>query len=104
MSGISVALAVAIGAVTIAGCGGNEQPAGGTASPPAAGQPQGVKIMFTSSPIPPKAGENTFEVLVLGRDGKPVADAEVAVEFHMAAIPSTKMPEMRSRFPLTHEG
>jgi uncharacterized GH25 family protein len=100
---VPLALSAIVAATIAAGCGGGEQPAGGTASPPAAGQSQEVKIMFTSDPIPPKAGENMFDVQVVGRDGRPVADADVAVEFYMAPIPS-KMPEMRNRFPLAHDG
>jgi uncharacterized GH25 family protein len=48
-----------------------------------------------------KAGEdNTFEVKVIGADGKPVADAQVVLTFIMPAMPSMNMPEMKSSVDL----
>lgn len=67
-----------------------------------ADQKSAVEITFTSQPDPPKSGENTFEVRVKGSDGKPVTDADVALNFHMAAMPSMNMPEMRNTVRLTH--
>jgi uncharacterized GH25 family protein len=64
---------------------------------------QTLDITFKSEPDPPKMGQNTFAVMVMA-DGKPVTDADVAVEFFMAAMPSMNMPEMRSSVPLKHEG
>jgi nitrogen fixation protein FixH len=36
--------------------------------------------------------------------GKPVTDATVSAELFMAAMPAMKMPEMRNKVDLTHEG
>ena len=112
MRRISVALGVAaIAAVVMAaGCAnGNEQP--GAESPPAAsaaggGTPAGtqaLELTFKTEPDPVMMGENTFEATVL-QNGKPVTDATVSTEFFMAAMPSMKMPEMRTKTDLTHQG
>ena len=112
MTRMSVARGMAaIAAVVIAvGCGGgNEQPA--SESAPAASAPeapaqagtQAVDITFKTEPDPVMTGENIFEVMVM-QDGKPVTDAMVTTEFFMAAMPSMKMPEMRTKAELAHEG
>jgi hypothetical protein len=67
----------------------------------AAAQKPSVDIMLMSKPNPPKMGENTFEVMVKGPDGKPITDAEVAVQFLMAATPN--MPEMKNSVTLKHQ-
>jgi Cu(I)/Ag(I) efflux system membrane fusion protein/cobalt-zinc-cadmium efflux system membrane fusion protein len=74
----------------------------GTAQQPAAGQKPSLDIMLMSKPTPPKMGENTFEVMVKGPDGKPIADAEVSVQFFMAAMPAMKMPEMKNTVTLKY--
>jgi len=74
----------------------------GAAQQPAASQKSSLDIMLTSKPSPPKTGENTFEVMVKGPDGRPVTDAEVTAMFYMAAMPSMKMPEMRNTVTLKH--
>ena len=112
MKRISAAMAAAAITITTvaAGCGGGtDQPEGGdtapTASAPAAsGSSADANITFTSTPEPPVTGENTFEVMVLDQNGQPVTDANVSVEFYMAAMPEVKMPEMRNRIELTHQG
>jgi nitrogen fixation protein FixH len=109
MKRVSVALGVAaLAAVTIAaGCGGGaEQPPSQTTPAPAApgaAASQDLNITFTSNPAPPKTGENTLEVMVMDENGQPVTDANVSVEFYMAAMPSMNMPEMRNRVDLAHE-
>ena len=40
----------------------------------------GLDIMLMQ-PMQPKAGDNQFEVMVKGADGKPLADADVSVLF-----------------------
>ena len=60
-------------------------------------------ITLTSTPNPPKMGENTFAVTVKGPDGKPVTDADVMAMFYMAAMPAMKMPEMKNNVMLKHE-
>ncbi len=108
MTRISTALGMiaVVGALT-AGCGGGDQqnsstPAAGPAAGAATGA-QNVEVTFTSEPDPPRAGENTFEVMVMAGN-QPVTDADVSVDFFMPAMPSMKMPEMRNSVPLKHEG
>lgn len=60
-------------------------------------------MTLTTTPDPVHTGDNTFEVMVR-EDGKPVTDATVSTEFVMAAMPSMKMPEMRTKSDLTHAG
>ena len=67
-----------------------------------AAQKPAVDIMLMSKPSPPKMGDNTFEVMLKGTDGKPIADADVSVMFFMAAMPSMKMPEMKNTVALKH--
>ena len=50
-----------------------------------------------------RTGENNFEVMVMS-GGQPVTDADVSVEFFMAAMPAMNMPEMRNSVPLKHGG
>jgi len=64
------------------------------------GEEGAVEITFKSEPDPPKSGENTFEVTVKGSNGKPVTDADVSLDFYMAAMPN--MPEMRNTVRLKH--
>jgi len=59
-------------------------------------------IALTSKPSPPRTGDNAFEVVVKDAAGKPVTDAEVSVQFFMAAMPAMKMPEMKNTVALKH--
>lgn len=96
-AGAMAALIVAVA------CGSGQQPEGervGSASVPAQ---TGMDITVTTTPDPVQTGDNTFEVMVR-EDGKPVTDATVSTEFVMAAMPSMKMPEMRTKTDLTHAG
>ena len=81
-------------AVMTASCGAaSRPPADGERGPGvrAGGIPSGVaQITFKSEPDPPKMGENAFEAMVMA-NGQPVTDAEVAVEFFMAAMPTMNM-------------
>jgi membrane fusion protein, copper/silver efflux system len=43
-----------------------------------------------------KTGENTFEVVVKDQGGRPIADADVAIELFMPAMPTMNMPAMRN--------
>lgn len=65
-------------------------------------QKSALDITFTTQPDPPRSGENTFEVTLKGSDGQPVTDADVALNFYMAAMPSMNMPEMRNTVRLNH--
>jgi nitrogen fixation protein FixH len=64
---------------------------------------QGTEITFTSDPVTPKMGDNTFEVMVM-KEGQPVDDAQVSVEFLMPAMPEMKMAEMRTTANLKPAG
>ena len=67
--------------------------AGGTPSKAA----QAPTVLFTlrTQPAPPRSGNNDFEVTLKDADGKPIADAEVSLEFSMLAMPSMKTPKLR---------
>ena len=91
---VAVALVLAVSLLAAACGGGSNQENNATS--------QDVEVTFTSEPSPPKMGENTFDVMVMS-GGQPVTDADVAVEFFMAAMPSMNMPEMRNTVPLKHE-
>ena len=67
-----------------------------------AAQKPKIDIMLMTKPDPPKMGDNTFEVMLKGADGKPIADADVSVMFFMAAMPAMKMPEMKNTVALKH--
>ena len=73
------------------------------AQQPAAAKKPSLDIMLMSKPTPPKMGDNTFEVMVKGPDGKPITDADVTVLFYMAAMPAMKMPEMKNTVTLKHQ-
>jgi RND family efflux transporter MFP subunit len=81
---------------------GFQPPTASTASA-AASQPQ-LSIAFRSIPDPPKAGENQFEATVKGADGKAIDDADVTVQFFMAAMPTMNMPAMKSDVTLSPAG
>ena len=63
-----------------------------------------LDITFHSVPDPAKVGENQFEVSVKDPAGKPIADADVAVQFFMAAMPTMNMPAMRNEVKLSPAG
>jgi RND family efflux transporter MFP subunit len=75
------------------------QPASGTAAPQ-----QELNITFRAIPDPPKAGENQFEVEVKDASGKAIDDAQVEVQFFMAAMPTMNMPAMRNVVSLSAAG
>ena len=61
-----------------------------------------LDIRFESQPDPPAAGRNAFEVTVRDPAGQPIGDAEVAVVFFMAAMPTMNMPAMKTETLLLH--
>jgi nitrogen fixation protein FixH len=63
-----------------------------------------LDITLRSQPDPPRSGENQFEVTVKDPAGKPVDDAQVTVQFSMAAMPTMNMPAMRSEAKLMPAG
>jgi hypothetical protein len=97
---------IASASLLTAACGGGGVEQNESRSPaPATGistPGQTVDVTLTSEPSPPRSGENTFEVMVMS-GGQPVTDADVSVEFFMAAMPSMNMPEMRNTVALKHE-
>lgn len=98
---------IALGAINAACGNGSRQPdagLGAAQAPGGSGSAQDLKIAFSSTPAPPRTGENTFEVTVVDQNGQPVTDANVSVEFYMPAMPSMNMPEMRNRVDLAHDG
>jgi nitrogen fixation protein FixH len=62
-------------------------------------KPARLNIMLMK-PTAVTTGDNQFEVMVNGADGKPVSDADVSVVFVMPAMPAMKMPEMRNEITL----
>jgi len=65
---------------------------------------EALDIVLTSQPDPPRAGDNTFEVVVRQPGGEPVSDATVTVVLFMPAMPSMNMPAMRSQATLLPAG
>ena len=69
---------------------------------PASSSRERFDIRFESRPDPPASGRNEFEVAVRDPAGQPIADADVAVVFFMAAMPTMNMPAMRTETVLPH--
>jgi membrane fusion protein, copper/silver efflux system len=79
--------------------------AGYEASPATPGvPPTSLVISLQTDPSPPRTGENVFVVTVKDRDGKLIADADVAVQLFMPAMPTMNMPAMRSEVKLAPAG
>ena len=99
MKQLTVAAVLGLMAAAASACGGNTQQAPAAAAAPAAGTLD-ITLANESSV---KAGENTFEVMVM-QGTQPVTDADVSLDFFMAAMPEMKMAEMKNSVALTHEG
>ena len=82
-------LQAAAGSYTPPALGAGQQ----TPNPSAAPQPA-VAIDFTTDPNPAHRGSNVFRVKLTGANGQPVAGAQVAVTFFMAAMPAMGMGAM----------
>jgi Cu(I)/Ag(I) efflux system membrane fusion protein/cobalt-zinc-cadmium efflux system membrane fusion protein len=63
-----------------------------------------LDIVFRTTPDPPKTGENSFEVTVKDAKGKPIADADVSVQFYMPPMPTMNMPAMRNTVKVAPAG
>lgn len=63
-----------------------------------------LDIGFRSTPDPPRSGDNSLEVTVRDPDGRAVTDADVAVVFYMAPMPTMNMPAMQTSATLSHQG
>ncbi len=68
------------------------------------GSAPALDIAFRVQPDPPKVGENTFDVTLKDDKGQPVADADVAIQLFMAAMPSMNMPASRNEVKLQPAG
>lgn len=88
------------------------QAAAGSYTPPAPGtgqqspvnpaqQQPAVAIDFTTDPSTAHKGLNVFHVKLTGANGQPVAGAQVAVTFFMAAMPAMGMGAMNTTTQLT---
>ena len=64
----------------------------------------GPQITFRTIPDPPKTGDTQLEATVKDANGKPIDDAEVSVQFFMAAMPTMNMPAMRNGATLSPAG
>ena len=78
-------------------------PAAAQAKPKPKAAKAGLDIMLMQ-PKDVKTGDNQFEVMVKGADGKPLSDADVSVLFVMPAMPAMKMAEMRNEVKLKPSG
>lgn len=88
-----VALIIAIGIAQFAYAGQSSPKGGAKAKSPK------LDIMLMK-PTAVKTGDNQFEVMVKGTDGKAVSDADVSIVFVMPAMPAMKMAEMRNEVML----
>jgi RND family efflux transporter MFP subunit len=73
-----------------------------TPNPSAAPQPA-VTIEFTTDPNPAHRGSNVFHIKLTGANGQPVAGAQVAVTFFMAAMPAMGMGAMNTTTQLAQK-
>lgn len=79
--------------------------------PPGAGQSasmnapaQQANVELTTDPDPPHKGSNIVRVKLIGRDGKPIAGANVTVTFFMPAMPAMGMSAMKTFINATDKG
>lgn len=80
--------------------------------PPGAGQAasmnapaqQQANVDLTTDPTPPHKGSNIVRVRLTGQNGQPVAGANVAVTFYMAAMPAMGMAAMKTVINATDKG
>lgn len=76
---------------------------GGVAATNASAEQQAV-IEFTTSPSPPRKGENTFLVKLTEPNGSPIIGAHVTVTFYMPAMPAMGMGAMNTTSTLSDKG
>jgi len=87
------------------------QAAAGSFAPPppgaganAAPSPNQANIEFSSSPNPPRKGENVFNVRLTDAKGSPVSGAKITAKFYMAGMPAMGMAAMTTTVTLTDKG
>ena len=68
------------------------------------GTPDRTLSIRLKQPIVVTTGDNTFEVVIEGSDGKAINDVEVSVSFVMAAWPIRRIPETRRDLTLRPAG
>jgi len=90
-----VVVSIAILGAMVASASAAQTPAKSTAK----AKPARLNIMLMK-PTAAKTGDNQFEVMVQGADGKPVSNADVMVLLVMPGMPAKKMPEMRNEVML----
>ena len=59
---------------------------------------------MTSDPNPPARGRNNLRFTLKDSTGKPIAGAQVAVTFYMAAMPSMGMTALRAQAAAADQG
>jgi membrane fusion protein, copper/silver efflux system len=77
-------------------------PGAGAAAAMTAGAPQ-ASVELSTEPSPPRKGENTFRVKLVGSDGAPITGAEVTLTFFMAAMPAMGMSAITANLTLTEK-
>jgi Cu(I)/Ag(I) efflux system membrane fusion protein/cobalt-zinc-cadmium efflux system membrane fusion protein len=65
---------------------------------------QEIEVAFSTTPSPPRKGENQFQVRLTDRQGRPVSGAEVTVVFYMPAMPAMGMSAMTAKSELRSSG
>ncbi|HVW86218.1 MAG TPA: efflux RND transporter periplasmic adaptor subunit, partial [Bryobacteraceae bacterium] len=63
-----------------------------------------ISMDYSSTPSPPRAGNNVFRVKLTGANGAPVTGAQVTVTYFMAAMPAMGMAAMRTVATLNDKG
>jgi RND family efflux transporter MFP subunit len=63
-----------------------------------------ISLDYSSTPSPPRPGNNVFRVKLTGANGTPVTGAQVTVTYFMAAMPAMGMAAMRTVATLSDKG
>lgn len=63
-----------------------------------------ISMDYSTTPSPPRAGNNVFRVKLTGANGAPVTGAQVTVTYFMAAMPAMGMAAMRTVATLNDKG
>ena len=63
-----------------------------------------ISLEYSSTPSPPRPGNNVFRVKLTGAGGTPIAGAQVTVTYFMAAMPAMGMAAMRTVATLSDKG
>jgi Cu(I)/Ag(I) efflux system membrane fusion protein/cobalt-zinc-cadmium efflux system membrane fusion protein len=63
-----------------------------------------ISLKYSTTPSPPRPGNNVFRVKLTGAGGTPVTGAQVTVTYFMAAMPAMGMAAMRTVATLSDKG